>query len=275
MRLLCDYYIILYITSRRVNILCVCRYTAICYPLQARYLISRKVTSMSTILIFVTSLLIQLPLFWTWTEQEIKCDGDVTYIIVDHGQFVTSAMMKTVFTYVWFFTGFVVPISALTYCNAHLIRALRESSRVQRMYRANNSTAGTSSSHVPDMTATLIAVISFFIVLVTPSEVCHFLYYVIANDNWSSFSVLMATANTMQTVNFAANFVLYFALNRHFRHALRGMLCDGTSYGQLYYGRNGHRDSQHNYTAVRTSSPQQRMQLGATRSFSVACETAL
>ena len=70
------------------------------------------------------------------------------------------------------------------------------------------------------MTTTLIAVITSFIVLVTPSEVVHFLYYAVVDDTWQSFSVVMVMANALQTVSFAVNFVLYFVLNRQFRRAL-------------------------------------------------------
>jgi hypothetical protein len=216
--------------------------------------------------------------------------------------FVTTQLLKKTFTYVWFVIGFVVPVICLTFCNAHLIRALRESGRIQRLYRANNHlipSAGSGSgsgsgggggggkgrgsgSHpAPDMTTTLIAVITSFIVLVTPSEVVHFLYYAVVDDTWQSFSVVMVMANALQTVSFAVNFVLYFVLNRQFRRALsEARYCCG-------YWRRWHTDmnevtQMQQVTHVTSFSPQrenhenQRLLLFATRSTSlIACETVL
>lgn len=86
--------------------------------------------------------------------REFEC-GEATVYILDLGQFVTRDRANTAFTYVWSLIGFVLPVLTLIYCNGHLLRALRESRRMRRMYVVNTRMPTTCGNR---MTPTLVAV---------------------------------------------------------------------------------------------------------------------
>lgn len=70
----------------------------------------------------------------------------------------------------------------------------------------------------------LVAIVIFFLVLVTPSELLHLCYYVVRNDNAPSFELALVLANVLQTANFALNFLLYCACNSQFRDTWKHLL---------------------------------------------------
>ena len=42
------------------------------------------------------------------------------------------------FTYLWMILGVIIPVVILTYCNLHLIKALRESLKMRKLYRVHS-----------------------------------------------------------------------------------------------------------------------------------------
>ena len=66
---------------------------------------------------------------------------------------------------------------------------------------------------------TLIAIVAMFFVLICPSEIVHF-YSEVAEADVLAFDLALSITNVLQTLNFALNFVLYCAVNRHFRRTL-------------------------------------------------------
>jgi len=102
-----------------------------------------------------------------------KCHDDIFYIL-DLGKFVTHGGVNVAFTCVWSLLGFVVPVLTLVYCNVHLVRALRESRRVRRLYVVNTDVVTSCGSRV---TPTLVAIVCMYLLLITPSELLQFCYY--------------------------------------------------------------------------------------------------
>ena len=198
------------------------RYAAICRPLQARHLVGVNATRVAVAATFLFWIALELPSYWTFAVVEISCAPDnVTYILLDQGAFVADDRLKTAFTYVWATLGFFLPFLTLTYCNVHLIRALRESRRMRRFYRVSPKTATYGSRITP----TMVAIVCMFLVLVTPSEVLHFYYYAVGEDAVELFNVAIIATNVLQTANFAFNFVLYCIVNVHFRETWKSLLC--------------------------------------------------
>ena len=81
-----------------------------------------------------------------------------------------------------------------------------------------------SDSALNSVTATLVAVVIFFLVLVSPSELLKFSISYIGASACHEQMVLYVT-NFMQVLNFSLNFVLYCAVNKTFRHTLHGLVC--------------------------------------------------
>ncbi|CAG5128466.1 unnamed protein product [Candidula unifasciata] len=81
-----------------------------------------------------------------------------------------------------------------------------------------------SDSALNSVTATLIAVVLLFLILVSPSELMKFSVGYAPVDKENQLIVRYVT-NFMQVLNFSLNFVLYCAVNKTFRHTLRGLIC--------------------------------------------------
>ncbi|XP_059164862.1 uncharacterized protein LOC131947641 [Physella acuta] len=81
-----------------------------------------------------------------------------------------------------------------------------------------------SDSALNSVTATLVAVVLLFLILVSPSELLKFsMEY--TNASHAQMGVVKAVTNFMQVLNFSLNFVLYCAVNKTFRHTLHGLIC--------------------------------------------------
>jgi hypothetical protein len=196
-------------------VMAVGRYAAICRPLQARHLVGVRPTRIAVLLTFVVWTLLDLPKIWTYEVVVVDwCSPPGTrYYVLDHGLLVVRTDVKTAFTYVWALVGFFLPVMLLSYCNVHLIRALRESIRVRRLYRVSPRATSPGSRISP----TLIAIVCMYLVLITPSELLHFYYYAVGRDSVEMFNAAIVVTNVLQTLNFAVNFVLYCIVNVHFR----------------------------------------------------------
>ncbi|XP_021372380.1 thyrotropin-releasing hormone receptor-like [Mizuhopecten yessoensis] len=85
-----------------------------------------------------------------------------------------------------------------------------------------------SESALNSVTATLVAVVVLFLVLVSPSEVLKFTYAKLnegkVGPKYTSKMITYVT-NFMQALNFSFNFVLYCAVNKSFRDTLASIFC--------------------------------------------------
>ncbi len=202
------------------------RYAAICHPFIAREFVQASTTITGIVVTFVFWSLLALPYIWTYQVSEIPCpstnggEGNVSYFMLDTGLLNGNPTLKTTFTYIWTFLGFFIPVASLAYCNFHLIQALRESYRVRKECRVHARTQQAGNKITP----TLIAIVAMFLVLVTPSEVIQFGYFIVKRSQTDTVLTLMVIFNAMHAMNFAINFVLYCVVNVHFRSTLKDLL---------------------------------------------------
>lgn len=75
------------------------------------------------------------------------------------------------------------------------------------------------------VTATLVAVIVLFLILVSPSEILKFIYTMSTGSNTHTYKIIRSITNLMQAINFSVNFVLYCAVNKSFRSSLAAIFC--------------------------------------------------
>ena len=155
------------------------RYAAICRPLHARYLVGITATRIAVLATFVFWILLQLPTLWTYSLVELKCPQQTVYIL-DQGVFALNLKLRMTFAYMWAIIGCFIPVVILAYCNVHLIKALRESNQMRRLYRVNPRSAETGSRITP----TLVAIVCMFLVLVSPSEILQFFHYTIHSGHY-------------------------------------------------------------------------------------------
>ena len=196
------------------------RYTAICRPIEARYLLSTNCTRTAVVVTFVLWSVLELPILWTYQIVVLDCPPSDVIFLLDQGPFVVNGQLKTAFTYVWALLGFLLPVLLLAYCNVHLVRALRESHNIRRLYHVSARVTSCGSRVTP----TLVAIVCMFLVLICPSELLHFYYYAAHPNNVEIVTTAIVATNVLQTINYAFNFVLYCIVNAHFRETWKELI---------------------------------------------------
>ncbi|XP_041375921.1 probable G-protein coupled receptor 139 [Gigantopelta aegis] len=83
-----------------------------------------------------------------------------------------------------------------------------------------------ADSALNSVTATLVAVVLLFLILVSPSELLKFvLEYATSSVDKYKVKLVRSVTNFMQALNFSTNFVLYCAINKSFRQTLTKIVC--------------------------------------------------
>ena len=148
------------------------RYVGICHPLRARMFIGLNGVRATCILTYVLWFTLMSPMLFMYSLQEYPVSNTTTMYITDLGMFATHRNLNATFTYLWAFVGYFIPIAILVFCNVNLICALRQSMRLRQA--TVRSTASASQEVSTRITLTLIILIVMFMLLVSPSEVLHF-----------------------------------------------------------------------------------------------------
>lgn len=119
-------------------------------------------------------------------------------------------------------------------CNEYRKTDLAENSLISTSTRPGTITRHKrgSDSALNSVTATLVAVVVLFLILVSPSEVIKFIYakiYLIdwigKNKHFHYYKIILHVTNFMQALNFSVNFILYCAVNKSFRKTLQSLIC--------------------------------------------------
>ena len=113
---------------------------------------------------------------------------NTTYYYLDVGEFATNKVMEDCFTYLWAILGYLLPMIILIYCNGNLIHALRQSQRMRREASVRNDSNYRDTS--TRITLTLIVLILMFMLLVSPSEIIHFLSHTIPSESMDAIRCL-------------------------------------------------------------------------------------
>ena len=197
------------ISTWLVVAMAISRYIAVCHPLRARETISVSKTRLTTIVIYVLSIVLTSPHF---AQNIIQKKEDGVYVYVKLGELGFLHLERIIGIYVrwiWPVISDFIPFVILAYCNVCLIWKIRHSDLMRREQCPGQRVP--ESSH--RVTLTLIIIIIMHIVLVSPAEIMKY-----ANP-YHNFVTMMAafTANVLQTINFAANFILYISVSRRFR----------------------------------------------------------
>ena len=135
-----------------------------------------------------------------------------------------AEVIKTSYMWVYFAIAIVIPLIVLCYCNAYLIRALRQSAKMRRQYQTAK-TPSIDSTH--RITLTLVIIVIMFFALVLPAEILNFLKRMVIEDSsiTARFNLFLAILNSFQAINFSCNFILYCIINVHFRQTLKNLFC--------------------------------------------------
>ena len=189
------------------------RYMAIADPFNAKFLVSVKHKYILPAAIFFISLLINFPQFMFFRIVHGSCyDGCYCYFRVP-GLFHNS----TWYHIIWHIIGTLIPLVILIYCNCRLL---------YQVYRSLHGSPHRYSTS--KITVILVSIITLFLVLVCPSMILTFLSNVTQHrDDVAIYRLRIAVSitNTLQSLNFAINFVLYSCISKQFRQMLLQTLC--------------------------------------------------
>ena len=193
------------------------RYLAICHPFRARYLICMKGTKISIAVIFITCVSANIPRFFHYKIKVIPLSNSTLYSYE-----ATTLDSSTLYMWVYFIIGLILPLIMLGFCNIRLVKALRESIKIRQQLRVR-------AAHVESnyrITTILVVIVIMYILLVPPNEILGFIRK-LSPDKTAihMFAVATLITNILQIINFAFNFVLYALLNVHFRQTLRDIIC--------------------------------------------------
>ncbi len=199
------------------------RYLAICHPLQARAVIGMTFAKTSGGLVFLFCILLNLPKFLMEKIDKMDCMEGWTVYYRAPGFLRRYPNIDRTYLWVYFTMGIFIPILVLSFCNLHLIKALRQANEMRKRY--NQTMLHVDGTH--RFTFTLIIIVIMYILLVTPAEMVNFMKVIVINNSTLTqrHNLIVAVVNTLQAVNFAFNYILYCIVNVHFRQTMREMWC--------------------------------------------------
>ena len=197
------------------------RYLAICHPFRARHLIGLTGTRVSIAIVFVGSVIFNIPRFFYKNIEVIPCKNNKEkhYMLTPAGYMSRHNKVHIAYIWVYFTIGIFLPLAMLAFCNICLVKALRESSKLRKRYRV-------PAAHVDSnyrITSILVTIVVMYILLVSPCEIVRFIDKRNSEERLIAWSMGVEITNVFQTINFACNFVLYYILNVHFRSAMKDL----------------------------------------------------
>ena len=210
------------LTSTWITVVMACmRYKGICHPLSSNVIDRTNCVRCIYLTTIVVCILINLPTFWQYKITDLDIDGHMYYLI-DIGDFALNSKRGYIFLWIRAIVGIISPALLLIYCNSLLIIALRKS----KLLRNEGRVRPFISRNHSKITRLLVVIVLLFIFLVFPAEIMDFcLALIMTNPNKTHVFILVRSiSNFLQVVNFSCNFVVYCALNVHFRNTVREVM---------------------------------------------------
>jgi hypothetical protein len=168
-------------------------------------------------LVFVITMLLNIPAFFQFKVVNIKL-GEEMFYLIDIGYLDQKKTVGKVFQQMHFMLLVVLPLVSLIFFNISLIKALQKSYKLRQRHHANNRTS--TKNHV---TLMLVIVTMSFALLMLPSELMDFFtgFIHLHYGRTEVFLLVRSFANLLQVIIFSCNFLLYCFFNSHFRKVLK------------------------------------------------------
>lgn len=197
------------------------RYVAVCHPLKARQLIGKRFAVTSLVAVFVVCTLFNAPRYLRHRVMTFDCADGTTIYFSAPGRLRAGGTFDRVYQYVYFVAGIFVPLLVLAVCNVQLVRAMRRAVCVRKASRATQYNGRAANR----LTLTLVVIVVMYIVLFIPGEIASFFKEIGTYVTTDAYNLIVAVLNLLQAINFACNFVLYSAINTHFRRTIYQLVC--------------------------------------------------
>ena len=211
-----------HISTTLMLLVALTRFIVVCFPLTSKEHITLR---RMTILIVSLSILwagLDLPYIWSYSVNHILCNANTSvqnYYSLDIGYLDSHIQFQRAFLWTTAILGFILPVFLMTYCTIRLVSALRKSQDMQRNHR---QCFGWKKQPKRNITQTLVAIIIVFIILKSPSEALE-IFSLFSTSHSNLFIMLLA--NSLHTLQFSINVLLYTVVNRQFRKTFKEIMC--------------------------------------------------
>ena len=197
------------------------RYLAICHPFRSRQFITIKTTITAIVIAYLISFAFNVPNLWRYKIKPY-CKRDM--VVVDHGDLHRNTTFVYVYKILWAISGNFIPLIVLLYCNIRLIKALHLSKQLRLLHSRDDTSCLSAHRRI---NITLITIIILFFMLVAPSEITKFIFYIMKEHRKDvyTYTIVSDVTNTLQSINFSVNFILYYVIIAPFRKSLHEFVC--------------------------------------------------
>ena len=111
----------------------VSRYIAICHPVRARQHLGMIASRMDIGIIFIFSVLFNVPRYFMKTIHNYACqEGGYSYFTMTDGALYKTPRDESIYQWIYFVIGIIIPLIAVAYCNIYFIQALQSSRNLRQ-----------------------------------------------------------------------------------------------------------------------------------------------
>ena len=224
----CEVWIVVLVTADR--------YFAVCKALHAARYLTMSRTCKAVLLIYILSVLYNLPRFWERTTQYGRNSRNQTVPICIKTELRESKEYMFIYKTCCFFVfRFCLPIISLTFFNTRLVQAVKHSIKQRKELSGNHKNLQQDKLNRETIryTITLLVVVFVFIICATPDYFLRLWVSLDAISNVFYPKELLKFINVVSTfllaLNSCSNFVIYCFLGKRFRKILCQTLCWFTS----------------------------------------------
>ena len=215
------------LTSTWITVtLAVLRYVTISHPMATIAICNPCSVKIIYFCVCLVAVIINSPKYLQYQISDIGYTDNRSLYFIDIGIMDGQNRLSQAFQGIHFTIFIALPALILVFCNCSLVWALHLSIKVRKQYHVPRQ----SHRRQNRITLLLIIIAVTFIVLVFPSELMDFFMDYVKLDQTKTeiFLAIRVLTNALQMINFSCNFLLYCALNVHFRTVLKDMiLCNG------------------------------------------------
>lgn len=208
------------------------RYVAICRPLHAPQYSTMSRMRKAVVLVFVLSVLYNLPRFWERTvDYQLNANNNTVAYSVKTELRNNRIYVVAYKTLCYFFVRFFVPLTSLAFFNAQLIKAIKKSYKQrQEMPCAADLRNHHRNREVTRYSLTLVVVVVVFILCATPDyflriwQGIHTIWPDYTHFPRKQLLYVNGISNLFLAINSCTNFVIYCFLGTRFRRILLEMI---------------------------------------------------
>ena len=197
------------------------RYLAVCHPIRARWRIRVWKTAIVDVVVFVVSVLVNIPGFFKYELKKTPCQLNCQCYFVAFTSLYANKTYREAYKILWVTLGTFIPLVLMAFCNARLVMEIYRSRTLDIKHRPTNPPDRYCTSRI---TLILVSIVFLYFILVCPSTALGFLGETVLNfqseNAYFGYQVAIVIFNLSQAVYFAMNFALYCSMSRPFRDSV-------------------------------------------------------